>query len=253
MNAQEYIYRYRELKTHNIRCLLNDSINGSLFSTFSSKDQGEMNYGLSDDFLVKNNIVSSEADYFIQSIISNTKNNYYLACFTLNEPRPNSKEWIKYAKNGIGYCLKYRICDIKKEIDYNVRFNKKVFMFDKVHYSNKIYYFDSVAEELIRIVKTHSITTQEKLNKIDYLKYDERIGHNVCRAFFHKSDKFSYYNEMRIVELVKNDGTMQNSKFKDCVVRVKPVEIIIPRKIAPFDYSELLKYAREVHIPVTYM
>lgn len=240
-----FVYRYREYSSFNIRCLENSFINGSLFKTFSDKDLGEMNYGFSNQFINKIAATQKDAENFANAIINNTKKNYYLACFTLNPPRPDSVEWNKYAK-GNGYCLVYRIIDIQKEIEKQVLKYNRTIMFKNVNYSDNLFLLDCVANEFLRIIKKYGIDTLEELDNKFSIQVNKDIGKHACKAFFHKSTNYRNFNEMRVVELDKNNN---NPNYKDCLLVVKPIKIVIKKSPIPIDYSKIIRAAKQNGIP----
>lgn len=244
------IYRYRKFAPHNLFALENNYINGSLFKCFSKADQGEMNYGLTEEFKKKNNASNEDAKIYINTIINNTKDNYYLACFTLNKPTKSSAEWKKYAGEA-GFCLSYSVKEIVNAIDREVKINNRILMLDKVLYSNEFFSLDPIAEETLRLSKTHNLHSLEDLSRPDnkVMKATKGVGQYAIKAFFHKSAKYSFYKEVRLVELVHNKN---NNPFKDCVLKVKPLSIIV-KKGMPLNYFVLEEISRRNLIPIQYI
>jgi len=244
------IYRYRKLIEPNLIALKNNYINGSLFKRFSNADQGEMNYGFTEEFKKKNNVSDKDAKIYVDAIIDNSKENYYLACFTLNKPARDSAEWEKYA-NKTGYCLSYSVKEIANCVYKENQIKNRILMFDKVQYSNDIFSLDPIAEEMIRLCKIYDLHTLDDLNRNEnkIMKANNKIGAYAVKAFFHKSDRYSKYNEVRLVELVQNQN---NSMFKDCLLKVKPLSIII-RKGFPLNCYILEEISRNNCIPIQYI
>lgn len=58
-----------------------------------------------------------------------------MASFTQNKPKADRVEWKEYAKNN-GYCLEYKVADIRRAMEKEFFDSKTISNFDKIYYTN---------------------------------------------------------------------------------------------------------------------
>ena len=246
------LYRYRKPESYNIDAFCNDKIVGSLYSSF--KDQGELNFYINHEPLLKYGIPPDVSDGFLRAIVNNCCNNYFMACFSETDPFSSSYVRNRFA-GPYGFCIVYSYESIREQIVLE-SFNDKRIEIKPVHYNDNPFDVCPVVEPLAKIViENEQLTDKEKDALVnDYLEDKEnssKLGKYVVEGFVHKKRKYHKEKEVRII-LQRNDAIRKENEHP-VIMFVKPIKVYISRHMEPDYKKRIIDHATELGIPWYYL
>ncbi len=141
------------------------------------------------DYVSYNNLikqkVKNEYNKYVNKL-NEIRDNYYIACFTLNPPQHNMAMWSFYANNYKGFCCDVDFNKLKFDL-YSSRINKyQKFIFNRI---KKVEYKKMIAINIDKLLDAD----------FDNLDKDAYIKSAITKAIITKDKQWSYENEYRLI------------------------------------------------------
>ena len=234
------IYRYREATSFNIKALLDENINGSLFKLFN--DFTELNFEITEKTLIRFEIDRQGKEKIISLLKNHIMDKYYMACFTFNDPFLTNNMWRKYTNEGHGYCLAYETTDLESNIREQ---HFGALSMRLVNYNSQPYLIDELIEH---ILSNDGVRKELENDNIDgaVSKDINRISKIVMEMFVNKHDSCIGEREYRMI--LRNDEKSSEPR-NEKMLRVKPKFIVVSESVCHFIKLIILHYSNKNAIP----
>ena len=241
----EVLFRYRSSKNYNVDAFCSDSINGSSYSTFDNC--GELNYIVPKSFCARRKLSKQEKERFENVMIKNCKDNYYMACFTRNNPFESFDMWKDYAECG-GFCILYSRNELVESVRIAFKEGKSVELKD-VNYNSNPYSLAPILDSMFdayKEAKDEEGNLEENYSKkISEMALINNNGSYVINAFVHKKRDYIKENEVRLIMQKKGHCYTHI----DNMITIRPFCVVVSKNMDIISSYRVRKHSMEIGIP----